>query len=195
MRLGLRSNYGPKRSLQLVIRNRLPSQSLDGKSPHEAWTGKKPTVGHVRKFGCSTYRHINKKTGRKKLHKKSMLGYLVGYDSTGIYRIYHPSTKTIKVSRDVIFPEDEYFCVRQVNTDRDNILPSDGDTDNSDSHAESNDDSEQSKKIAPMHCPRRKHSRTSDSDTSLRNKVKVPKSTPKTNHCPSIQGYPQRQFK
>src|SRR5439155_10347858 len=37
------------------------------------------------KFGCAAYRHINKKTGRKKFHKKSMLGYLVGYDSTGAF--------------------------------------------------------------------------------------------------------------
>jgi len=38
-----------------------------------------------------------------------MIGYLVGYDSTGIYRIYHPRTKTIKVSRDVVFSENEFF--------------------------------------------------------------------------------------
>ena len=44
------------------IRNRLPSQTL-GKTPHEAWTGQKPTVSHIRKWGCKVYRHINKKTG------------------------------------------------------------------------------------------------------------------------------------
>src|SRR5436190_21833801 len=141
MRLGLRSNYGPKRSLQLVIRNRQPSRSLDGKSPHEAWTGKKPTVGHIRKFGCAAYRHINKKTGHKKLHKKSMLGYLVRYDSTGIYRIYHPSTKKIKVSRDVIFSEDEFLGVRQVNISDKDILSSENDVD--DSGSESGDHAEQ----------------------------------------------------
>src|SRR5436190_16552565 len=150
MRLGLRSNYGPKRSLQLVIRNRLPSQSLDGKSPHEAWTGKKPTVGHIRKFGCATYLHINKKTGRKKLHKKSMLGYLVGYDSTGIYCIYHPNTKTIKVSRDVIFSEDEFFVVQRVNADNNNILPLKDDIDDSGPDSESSDDSEQNEIAAPI---------------------------------------------
>ena len=95
------------------IRNRLPSRSLNGMSPHEAWTGQKPRVGHIRKFGCLVYRHINKKTGRKKLHRKSMKGYLVGYESTGIYRIYHPQTKTIKVSRDVLFCEDEFINVRR----------------------------------------------------------------------------------
>lgn len=91
------------------IRNRLPSRSLNGMSPHEAWTGQKPRVGHIRKFRCLVYRH--KKTGRKKLHRKSLKDYVVGYESTGIYRFYHPQTKTIKVSRDVIFCEDEFFNV------------------------------------------------------------------------------------
>jgi transposase InsO family protein len=118
------------------IRNRLPSRSLDGKSPHEAWTGMKPTIGHIRKFGCAVYRHINKKTGRKKLHKKSMLGYLVGYDSTGIYRIYHPKTKKIKVSRDVVFSENVFFGVRRVNNS-DEILSTDNDVDVPDSESES----------------------------------------------------------
>lgn len=72
------------------IRNRLPTHSLDCKSPHEAWAGTKPRISHIRKFGCVVYRHINKKL-RKKLHRKSMKGYLVGYESaSGLYRIYHP---------------------------------------------------------------------------------------------------------
>ena len=36
------------------IRNRLPSRTL-GKTPHEAWSGKKPTIGHIRKWGCKVY--------------------------------------------------------------------------------------------------------------------------------------------
>jgi hypothetical protein len=77
------------------IRNHLPSQSLNSKTPHEAWTDQKPLIHHVRKWGCKVYRHINKKTGRKKLHKKSMIGFLVGYQPGGIYRIYHPGTKDL----------------------------------------------------------------------------------------------------
>jgi len=111
------------------IRNRLPTRSLiNNMSPHEAWTGAKPTVRHIRKFGCAAYRHINKKTGRKRFDKKSMVGHLVGYDSTGIYRIYHPGTQTIKVSRDVVFSEAEFFGIRQVNNS-DDILPLDNDID------------------------------------------------------------------
>src|SRR5579871_5664138 len=103
------------------IRNRLPTRSLDGKSPHEAWTGKKPKIGHIRKWGCVAYCHINKKP-RKKLQRKSMKGYLVGYEAGSLYRIYHPETKEIKVSRDVIFVEDEFMNVRKPNFDTSKLL-------------------------------------------------------------------------
>src|SRR5579859_4444828 len=36
------------------IHNRLPCQPLNGKTPHEAWTGQKPTVGHIHKWGCKS---------------------------------------------------------------------------------------------------------------------------------------------
>ena len=68
--------------------------------------------------------HINKKTGRKKLHKKSMMGFLVGYEPGGIYRIYHPGTKEFKVSRDVFFSESQFFGTREVTGKAENIHPS-----------------------------------------------------------------------
>src|SRR5579862_9604022 len=108
------------------IRNRIPTSTLDGKTPHEAWTGEKPTVGHIRKWGCKVYHHINKKMGRRKLDKKSRIGYLVGYESGNIYRIYHPATKEFKISRDVKFSEVEFFGIRQVTQQSD--LKSDMDT-------------------------------------------------------------------
>jgi len=77
------------------IRNRLPSHSLNGRSPHEAWTGLKPTVSHICKFGSLVYCHIPKKSERKKLDDKALRTYLVGYQSNSIYRVYHPETKSI----------------------------------------------------------------------------------------------------
>jgi len=98
------------------IQNRLPSRTL-GKTPHEAWTDKKPTVRHIQKWGCKAYRHINKKTGRKKLDKKSIAGFLVRYESGNIYRIYHPDTKEFKVSQDVIFSENQFFDHRRIESE------------------------------------------------------------------------------
>ena len=31
------------------IRNRLPTRTLNGMTPHEAWTGQKPSIRHIRK--------------------------------------------------------------------------------------------------------------------------------------------------
>jgi hypothetical protein len=127
------------------IRNRLPSRTLEGKSPHEAWTGRKPTVGHIRKWGCKVYRHINKDAGRKKFQKdfKSMEGYLVGYELPGgiNYRIYHPGTKEFKVSRDVIFSETEFFDSRQVESNAcEDIIPRAEDNVESEDENESGND-------------------------------------------------------
>jgi hypothetical protein len=41
-----------------------------------------------------------------------MIGFLVGYESGNIYRIYHPMKKKFKVSRDVIFSETQFFNMR-----------------------------------------------------------------------------------
>ena len=46
-----------------------------------------------------------------------MIGFLVGYQWTNIYRIYHPTTKKLKVSRDVIFAENQFIGTRQVRKD------------------------------------------------------------------------------
>ena len=52
--------------------------------------------------------------GRKKLHKNSMMGFLVGYESGNIYCIYHPAMKEFKVSWDVIFSEKQFFDIRRI---------------------------------------------------------------------------------
>jgi hypothetical protein len=35
--------------------NRSPSSTLDDKTPHEVWFGKKPSLQHLRVFGCDAY--------------------------------------------------------------------------------------------------------------------------------------------
>ena len=80
------------------IRNRLSSDSLNGTSPHEVGTGAKPNVGHIRKFKSLIYCHILKKSGRKKLDDKALHTYLVGYQSNSIYYVYHPETKSIRIT-------------------------------------------------------------------------------------------------
>ena len=40
--------------------NRSPSSALEDKTPHEVWTGKKPSLSHLRVFGCDAYVHVPK---------------------------------------------------------------------------------------------------------------------------------------
>ena len=42
----------------VYLLNRLPTRSLDGKMPHEAWYNKKPAVHHLRVFGCVAYMKV-----------------------------------------------------------------------------------------------------------------------------------------
>jgi hypothetical protein len=39
----------------VYLLNRAPTQSLDGKTPYEVWHDKKPSVHHLRTFGCVAY--------------------------------------------------------------------------------------------------------------------------------------------
>ena len=56
--------------------NQSLSSTLDDKNPHEVWIGKKPSLTHLRLFGCDACVHIPKE---KKCifigHKDGMKGY------------------------------------------------------------------------------------------------------------------------
>ena len=45
--------------------NRSPSSSLGDKTPHEVWYGKKPSLRHLRVFGCEAYVYILKEKRTK----------------------------------------------------------------------------------------------------------------------------------
>ncbi|KAL3708720.1 hypothetical protein TMatcc_006704 [Talaromyces marneffei ATCC 18224] len=57
----------------------------------------------------------------QRFNPKAWIGYLVGYDSTNVYRIWNPSTGNIIRARDVIFNEDEGFT-RDIQQIKDDLL-------------------------------------------------------------------------
>eukprot|EP00253_Pinus_taeda_P032826 PITA_32826 len=58
--------WGEATKTTIYIQNRCPHKSLDNKTLEEVFTGKKPSVDHLRIFGCPVYIHIPKEK-RKKL--------------------------------------------------------------------------------------------------------------------------------
>jgi len=97
--------WGEAVATAVYILNRAPTKSLDGITPYEAWHGKKPRVNHMRVFGCIA--HVKKiGPGVKKLSDRSQRMVFIGYEEgTKGYRLLDPVTRTLHISRDVIFEE------------------------------------------------------------------------------------------
>ncbi|KAL3712549.1 hypothetical protein TMatcc_001248 [Talaromyces marneffei ATCC 18224] len=54
-------------------------------------------------------KYMKKENRLQRFNPRAWIGYLVGYDSTNVYRIWNPTTGRIIRTRDVIFNEDEVF--------------------------------------------------------------------------------------
>ena len=78
-----------------------------GKTPYEAFTGKRPNVSFLRPFGSRSYVHIPKTTRNNKLSPRALKGILVGYAFDSCYRILveQNGVQRIVVSKDVDFDE------------------------------------------------------------------------------------------
>jgi hypothetical protein len=88
----------------VYILNRSPTKALNGKTPYETWHGCKPTVSHLRVFGCLAF---GKELGHiDKLDDRSTPGVFIGYtEGSKAYRILDPGTKRVRTTRDVVFDE------------------------------------------------------------------------------------------
>ncbi|MCO5588492.1 hypothetical protein L7F22_042449 [Adiantum nelumboides] len=88
------------------VLNRCPTKALQSITPYEAWHDRKPTIEHMRVFGYLAYALVPQ-TQCKKLDDKAVKCIYVGYsaESKG-YKLYHPQTKHILVSQDVVFVKD-----------------------------------------------------------------------------------------
>jgi hypothetical protein len=83
--------------------NGSPSSALDEKTPQEVWTGKKPSLIHLKIFDCEAYVHVPKENTSKldkKVEKCIFIGYKYGLKG---YKIWNQETKKVVNSRDVVF--------------------------------------------------------------------------------------------
>ena len=105
----------------VYLRDRTPRKSLAWKSPYKkfyTYTSElagpsKLQLVHLRAYGCWAYVMTTdaqlKWRRRMKLNPWAHIGYLVGYDSTNIYRVWIPHKGIVISTRDVIFDEYTFF--------------------------------------------------------------------------------------
>jgi hypothetical protein len=96
--------WGEAVVMTVYILNRSPTKALNGKTPYEAWHGRKPAVSHLRVFSCLAF---GKELGHiGKLDDRSTPGVFIGYaEGSKAYRILDPGTQHVHTTRDIVFDE------------------------------------------------------------------------------------------
>ena len=89
----------------IYIKNRLPSPKIASKTPFEIVYKSKPSVKHIRVFGCRTY-NLTPKEKRCKWDAKARVGVFMGYEEVSkAYRVYDIEAGQVVISRNVTFDE------------------------------------------------------------------------------------------
>ena len=91
----------------VFLLNRLPTKTIQQKTPFEAWYGYKPKLQNLKTFGCLCFSYIPQ-VKRDKLDKKAEPGIFVGYNLVSkAYKIYLPQENKVIFSRNIQFFESE----------------------------------------------------------------------------------------
>ena len=86
----------------MYLLNRCPTRALANQISFEAWSGRKPSVNHLKIFGCVCYAQIPKEK-RQKLDETSEKCIFIGYSSISKgYKLYILKKNKTLMSRDVI---------------------------------------------------------------------------------------------
>jgi hypothetical protein len=91
------------------ILNRTPTEALCWKTPYEVVWGKKPSVAHMHSIGCRAYVLNRMLKRRDKLKSRALVGHLVGYGSTNIWRIWLLTKDEVIRTRNVVFEPREFY--------------------------------------------------------------------------------------
>ncbi|KLP04001.1 Uncharacterized protein LW94_14520 [Fusarium fujikuroi] len=111
----------------VYLLNRTPKQGLQWKTPYESFFSAiqssqnyiQPRIGHMKMIGCKAFamtKSAQQKDKRlqSRTNPKAWIGYLVGYNSQNIFRIWNPLTNKIYITRDAIFNEEEFFSANEL---------------------------------------------------------------------------------
>lgn len=104
-----RSFWGEALTTAAYLVNRTPSSATGYICPEERWSRRKPSINHLRVFGCAAYAH----TKDGKLEPRSLRCVFLGYqEGTKGYRLSEREAPGVKliISRDVVFNECVFLC-------------------------------------------------------------------------------------
>jgi hypothetical protein len=112
--------------------NRTPSKHLEWKSSLEnlqislGRTIIRPDIGHLKVYGCRAYvytpEEVRKKERHYKLAPRARIGYLVGYQSTNIYRIWFLQLEEVRPEKNVAFNELVFFDSKELDKPAEDII-------------------------------------------------------------------------
>jgi hypothetical protein len=121
----------------IYLLNRTPRYQYRWKAPYDRFhtfiaqrdgisiQHKRPDQSHLRKYRCKAFAMTTdalKKVNRlQRFNPKAWIGYLIGYDSTNVYRVWNPVMNKVVRTRDVTFNEYETFS-RDIETLKDDML-------------------------------------------------------------------------
>ena len=88
----------------VYVLNRSYTKSLENSTPYEKWSGRKPSIDHLRAFGSVVHVKTTKRVN--KLEDRSNVMVFIGYElGTKAYRCLDPLSFKVTISRDVVFEE------------------------------------------------------------------------------------------
>ncbi|KAD6454733.1 hypothetical protein E3N88_09439 [Mikania micrantha] len=98
------SFWGEAARHSVYLLNRLGTKAVRNMTPYKAWKGKKPTLHHLKVFGCVAY--VKKLRGVTNLSDRSeAMVYLGAEEGSKAFRLFNPKERRLVISREVVFDE------------------------------------------------------------------------------------------
>lgn len=96
--------------MAVFLTNRSITKAVSNfRTPFEVWYFRKPSVNHLKIFGCQAFRFIRKELRQSKYSPVSSQGVLVGYDHNNFnYHVYDLQDRKVFISPHVTFVEDVF---------------------------------------------------------------------------------------
>jgi hypothetical protein len=105
---GLPKEYANECAMTAIyLLNRTPVEAIDWSCLYTKVKGVKPSVAHLEVIRARAYVLNEKLLRGAKLESRLLIGHLVGFDLTNIFRVWLPTIRRVIRTRDVVFLRDK----------------------------------------------------------------------------------------